>query len=190
MINWRANRVNFTLMGIVMGVVIIVMVASYRRNSAPGPVKIVEKSAVPKSHLSHLEGQLREFIDHLHTKYEFNPKIVRVKERLRETRFVENTTNTFVQNKGEVISLCLRNGSDLYDHNTLMFVLLHEAAHIYSSSVGHGPEFWRNFRFLLVEASKLGIYTPVDYSKSPVRYCGGKMISDSPLFNWDANNVA
>ena len=32
-------------------------------------------------------------------------------------------------------------------------------------SVGHEPEFWKNFKFLLEEAANIDIYVPEDYKK-------------------------
>ena len=61
-----------------------------------------------------------------------------------------------------------------------MFVILHEMAHLMTTTIGHTPEFWANFRRILNDASGIGIYNPVNYSKSPVNYCG-MTITDSPL---------
>ena len=137
--------------------------------------------------LFNVETKLREFIKYMSDKYEYNPKVIRMKDRMKETQFIESVSSTYNQNKGEKIVMCIRqaDSADFYDHNTLMFVALHEAAHAYSSSIGHGDEFWRNFKFILTEAVKAGIYTAVDYSAYPVKYCGGKMITDSPLFVGD-----
>ena len=49
-----------------------------------------------------------------------------------------------------------------------------------SDSTGHTEEFWDNMRFLLEECSKQGIYYPVNYSHSPIEYCGMK-IDSTPL---------
>jgi hypothetical protein len=48
------------------------------------------------------------------------------------------------------------------------------------SASKHTREFWSNFRRLLEDTSKIGVYTPINYSKSPVPYCG-MQITDSPL---------
>lgn len=83
-------------------------------------------------------------------------------------------------NKGEQIVLCLRNKNKLMDINTMMFVVLHEVAHIATESIGHTPEFWENFKWILEESINLGIYTKTDYSKEAVEYCG-MTISTTPL---------
>lgn len=86
-------------------------------------------------------------------------------------------------NKGEKLVFCLRSkndNEDLQDINTLMFVALHELAHVMTRSIGHTPEFWKNFKFLLKIAKKLEIYNEVDYSINPQKYCG-MTITDTPL---------
>lgn len=78
-------------------------------------------------------------------------------------------------NKGEKIALCIRekeNPNVFIDENTIIFVAIHELAHIMTESVGHKKEFWDNMAFLLKEAEKINIYKPIDYSKNNVDYCG------------------
>ena len=77
-------------------------------------------------------------------------------------------------NKGEKISLCLRNkeNNSFEDNNIIMFVVIHELAHIITEEIGHTDNFWNNMKELLEESEKLNIYTPVDYSKNNKEYCG------------------
>jgi hypothetical protein len=85
-------------------------------------------------------------------------------------------------NKGSEMSICLREPEThkFIDTNTVRFVAIHELAHVMSQSSGHTDEFWDNMDFLLQRAMSRGLYTPVDYSKSPVSYCGIE-ITDTPL---------
>lgn len=83
-------------------------------------------------------------------------------------------------NKGEQIILCLRSKDKLMDINTMMFVVLHELAHLATESIGHTPEFWENFKWILEESINIGIYTKQEFKKEPVEYCGMK-ITTSPL---------
>jgi hypothetical protein len=81
----------------------------------------------------------------------------------------------YSENKGEKMAFCVnvkRHGERLIDQNTLTFVALHELAHVMSASIGHTPEFWKNFKFLVDRAVECGVYSPVDYSKKPAQYCG------------------
>ena len=75
-----------------------------------------------------------------------------------------------------------KQGSKLIDENTLTFVAVHELGHVMTESVGHTKEFWQNFKFLLKNAVKIGIYKPVDYKKKPKNYCGMK-ITDNPYYD-------
>jgi hypothetical protein len=91
----------------------------------------------------------------------------------------------YSQNKGEKMAFCLdteKQNGQLIDMNTLTFVALHELAHVATKSIGHTDEFWDNFKFLLQRASKIGVYSPVDYSKKPERYCG-MTIDDNPYYS-------
>jgi len=109
-------------------------------------------------------------------------------QRLKIDNLMENDVasqyTSYSENKGERIVLCLRDKTTapypLVDVNTVMFVTLHEMAHLMTVSSGHTQEFWTNFRRLLQDAMKAGVYTQVNYSRSPVEYCG-MMITDSPL---------
>jgi len=91
------------------------------------------------------------------------------------TENILNQEAAFTINKGEQISFCLRtvdNQGHIYDINTLMYVAIHELAHIGSKSVGHTPEFIRYFTYLVKQSMNRGLYIYVDYSKKPVNYCG------------------
>ena len=104
------------------------------------------------------------------------------KSILRETTEKANTTSYSI-NKGEKIVFCLRSRDVeevLADINTLIFVAIHEYSHIGTESVGHTPEFWENFKWILEESINIGIYKQVDYKSNPEDYCGMK-ITGSPL---------
>lgn len=77
--------------------------------------------------------------------------------------------------------ICLRtrdSNENIYDINILMYVVLHELAHLCNYNrngdaiLGHGPEFRFIFKFLVEEAIKLGIYRHVNYASEPKEYCG------------------
>jgi len=80
----------------------------------------------------------------------------------------------YTLNKGSEVVLCMRDkeGKLITDINTMIFVLIHELAHIMTYENGHPPIFWKNMGYLLKKASEIGIYKPVDYSKTPIDYCG------------------
>ena len=58
-------------------------------------------------------------------------------------------------NKGEKIALCIRKkgeAKEFIEDNTIMFVAIHELAHIMTESVGHEPEFWDNMGLFTSES--------------------------------------
>lgn len=108
----------------------------------------------------------------------YNPK--KIYETLPTSKYT-----AYSQNKGEKMAFCLdteKQNGQLIDMNTLTFVALHELAHVATKSIGHTDEFWANFKFLLQQAQKIGVYKPIDYSKKPERYCG-MTIDDNPYYN-------
>ena len=107
--------------------------------------------------------------------------------RFQPDNISESTPNnkytSYSVNKGQKIVFCLRaKGKEetLVAENIIMFVAIHELAHIMTISVGHTEEFWNNFRILLRVAVELKLYKNQDYGNKPVDYCGTK-ITDTPL---------
>jgi hypothetical protein len=106
------------------------------------------------------------------------------------SRFLEATPDSehtsYSVNKGEKIHLCLRQregtNEKLVDENIMVFVAIHEMAHMITDSVGHEPEFWNNFGWLLKQAENLGVYQYQDFKAHPVRYCGTN-ITDQPRYD-------
>ena len=98
-------------------------------------------------------------------------------------------------NKGEAVHFCLRQrdegNEDLVESNTMTFVAIHEMAHMITETVGHGPDFWNNFGWLLREAEAIGIYSHQDFRAHPVSYCGMK-ITDQPTYDAkkDGNDIS
>ena len=76
-------------------------------------------------------------------------------------------------NKGEKISICIRQTDNSFiKDNTVIFVVIHELAHVMTESIGHTKEFWDNMKFLLEEGEKVGIYEPINYKEHNEEYCG------------------
>ena len=74
-------------------------------------------------------------------------------------------------NKGESISICVKNKESLNNMNELLFVLLHEVAHIMTSDYSHNEMFWNSFRYLIKEAHQIGLYNNINYQKTPTEFC-------------------
>lgn len=95
------------------------------------------------------------------------------KINIMETPQDEKYTS-YTINKGEKIVLCLRSKllDNIHDMNTIMYVVIHEMAHVGCPEYGHTPLFKKIFKFLLEQSIVIGIYKPVDYRINPQNYCG------------------
>jgi hypothetical protein len=142
--------------------------------------------------MAKLRLKLVKLCDTIENKYPDKEQVKLMVKNFRADpyRFMESTPDSqhtsYSVNKGESIHLCLRqrDGPDesLVDENVMMFVALHELAHVCTKSVGHGPDFWNNFGWLLKEAESYGLYKYTDFSAHPVSYCG-VYITDSPRYD-------
>jgi hypothetical protein len=55
--------------------------------------------------------------------------------------------------------LCLRDeNGEYYSRNMLMYVLLHEFAHVINEEIGHPPSFYKVFDDLLKKAEAVGVW--------------------------------
>lgn len=100
--------------------------------------------------------------------------------KLEELSYEFDNQAAYSINKGERIGICLRkkNGT-IEEENTMLFVLLHELAHIMSVSYSHNEEFWSNFALLIDAAVECKIYKYRDFAQEPTTYCGHQ-ISHTP----------
>jgi hypothetical protein len=140
--------------------------------------------------LAKVNQNMKSLVEHCKNNFDSEDRIKRLTEGFNPKKITETLPTSeftaYSENKGEKIAFCLdtekNNKGGLIDLNTLTFVAIHELSHVASKSVGHTPEFWANFKFLLQEAEKINIYKPVDYSKNPKKYCGME-INDNPYFS-------
>ena len=94
------------------------------------------------------------------------------------TQIYENSTSSdytsYSVNKGEEIVFCLRSKktNKLHDINLMMYVAIHEMAHIGCFEIGHTKLFKEIFAFYLKIAIELDIYKYDNYDENPVEYCG------------------
>lgn len=163
----------------------------YVRSSIDNKIYIVRNLGNKKKAANTL-AKVRKKLDELciKLKQKFGTKDKRVNlllqrfnsNEIREALPKKNQTS-YSLNKGEKVVICLRSrnkNESLTDVNTLLFVSLHELAHIMSVSVGHKKEFWDNFRFLLAHSIHWNIYKVQDFENKPKNYCG-LTITSSPL---------
>lgn len=98
---------------------------------------------------------MRKVYIHLQSTFPDKPQVKRLLQRFQANpeRILESTPDaehtSYSVNKGEKVHLCLRQrqGGDetLVNENVMIFVALHEMAHMITDSIGHEPEFWNNF---------------------------------------------
>ena len=137
--------------------------------------------------LAKIKKGLLELVRHLELNNGSDVRVVRLVKKFKPKKIQESVSGTkytsYSVNKGEKIVFCIRSKDKkekLVDINTMMFVAIHELAHVMTKSIGHTEEFWDNMRFLLKEAIDINLYKKQDFRKKPVPYCGTK-ITDSPL---------
>ena len=139
--------------------------------------------------LANTTQTLKDLVVSLYEKYPDRANVKRLKEGFNPKKIYETLPTSeytaYSENKGEKLAFCLNTdkvNNQLIDQNTLIFVAIHELAHIATKSVGHTQEFWNNFKFLLDEAVDINLYKPVDYKKKHQPYCGMD-ITDNPYFD-------
>jgi hypothetical protein len=139
--------------------------------------------------LAEAVNRMKRLVDYLSKEYPNDEDVQRLKLNFNPNKISETLPTSeltaFSENKGEKMAFCLnktKNTGTLIDINTLTFVAIHELAHTMTKSIGHKQEFWKNFKFLLENAVKIGIYKPVDYKKENQSYCG-MTITDNPYYD-------
>jgi hypothetical protein len=85
----------------------------------------------------------------------------------------DSSYTSYTVDKGEKMVFCIRDSDKrIHNMNLLMYVCIHELAHVGSVSKGHNGEFKKHFEFLLSIANKLKIYHPIPFGKKEISYCG------------------
>ena len=139
--------------------------------------------------LGNINKNIHDITDYMynnkHESYnKYKPYILRLKTRINNIIIRESSENSqytsYTVNKGEQIIFCIRsklidkyiNSSNIHAKNLIMYVALHEIAHIACPEYGHTPLFKDIFNFFCDEANKAGIYKKIDFKTTPVEYCG------------------
>jgi hypothetical protein len=145
--------------------------------------------------LAQLRLRMNKLKIHVESKFPDKPQVKMLAKNFKAepNRLLESTPDaeytSYSVNKGEAVHFCLRqrggNESEnekLVESDVMTFVAIHEMAHMITESVGHGPDFWNNFGWLLREAEAISVYTHRDFREHPVSYCGMK-ITDQPVYD-------
>jgi len=148
-----------------------------------------EKMELAANLLADVTQKMKDTVAFIKQKHPEDPRTKRLVDGFNPKKISETLPTSeltaFSENKGEKLAFCLnksKNGTKLIDINTLTFVALHELSHIATKSIGHGQEFWENFKWVLENAKEAGIYSSVDYKKYPEEYCG-MTINDNPYYD-------
>lgn len=146
--------------------------------------------------LSEINVRVTKLIQHLQKKYmDDNSKnywirhlVKNYKPNILSEAAIDSRYTTYTVDKQDM-HICLRSrdsSEKIYNINLLMYVVIHELAHLCNFDrnsypiQGHGPEFVNIFKILVSEAVNIGIYQYTDYSREPQEYCG-IMINTSVL---------
>jgi predicted metal-dependent hydrolase len=104
--------------------------------------------------------------------------IEQLNNNLKDTLIMETSGDSnhtsYSVNKGEQLVFCLRdkNTNEFHDINLLMYVVLHELAHVACPEYGHTSLFKDIFAFFTQEAIKIKLYNKIDFNLNNKEYCG------------------
>lgn len=183
---------------IILFIVLIIFLVVYL-NSIPKRVKYVGSDIDNKLYLvrdlpdakyaSNLLARLRLNLINL-SDYMYNNKdkkdfeeyiryIEELDKKIRHIDIIESNDEgmytSYSVNKGEQIVFCLRERTfekKLHDINVIMYVALHEIAHVACPEYGHTELFRKIFAFFVKNAIVIGVYKRIDFDYNPVDYCG------------------
>lgn len=186
---------NVSFVEVAFFVIVVVIALSYMANqsmevamveSRVDKRKYVVRNLPDKQIAADLMGTLNKrmaaLIKHMRSKYPGSKDVKRLAHNFNPENVSESGKNdaftSYSVNKGERLVFCLRSrdeGAELQDDNLLMYVAIHELAHLMTKDVGHTNTFWKNNRLLLTEAINIGVYKKIDFDKDPQKYCGIKI---------------
>jgi len=153
----------------------------YVRSQVDGRMYLVQKTPTSQEAadaLGKINMDVTALIRHLVAKYPTDPRVLRLQDRYDPSAISEGSPDSgytsYSVNKGERLVLCLRKDdiNQFASPNVVSYTWIHELGHLATKEIGHPPQFWDCFRFLLKEAIAIGIYKYEDYSKNPQSFCG------------------
>lgn len=128
-------------------------------------------------YLAKLNLVLGGLLDCLSQKFPKDERVELLRRRFDPRNVSEGSSKSgytsYSVNKGEKIVVCIRQTDNKFvDLNDVLYVVIHELAHLATNEIGHTPTFWKNFSFLLQNAIDCGLYEYRNYQKKPTPYCG------------------
>jgi hypothetical protein len=135
--------------------------------------------------LSELRENLKKLINFIEENsandkeyYIYKDNINSIKNKIDEVIIKETPSNSsytsYSVNKGEELYLCIRSKktNKIHDINDLLYVAIHEIAHIGCPEIGHTDLFFKINLYLLKKAIEFNLYKYDDYNNKPREYCG------------------
>ena len=139
--------------------------------------------------INNLYNDIKNNIKNDQTSKELYKYIKTIKNKLPDSIIKESSANSeytsYSINKGEELVFCLRSKqtNELHNLNDLMYVAIHEIAHIGCPEIGHTILFKKINRYLLKEAINYNIYIYDNYGEYNKEYCG-IMLTNNILDNY------
>lgn len=170
--------VMFLVVGIIINRYNEVSIVTARTDGRRYIVRNLSDKQKAANTLGEIANNMETLVNHMMDAYPNNADVQRLYRNFNPDNISESSDKdsytSYSINKGEKIVLCIRSKKtkQIQETNLLMYVAIHELAHLMTKDVGHTEKFWENNKLLLQEGIKIGIYNKVDYSKQPVEYCG------------------
>jgi hypothetical protein len=127
------------------------------------------------NNLLHVIESCKQLVEFLKNKYKNNHKhkhkhkhkndkrVTQLVNWFHPTKIIAGGDSAYCKNK-DIIYLVLG------DKHDMLFVALHLLTTIATKSVGHTHEFWKNFKFILLQAEEAGIYQSIPQKYGGVLY--------------------
>lgn len=120
-------------------------------------------------HLNKNKSNLKEYVKYI------DQLSSRIQDTVINENGEDNEYTSYSVSKGEQLVFCIRSKKEkdkIHQLNLIMYVTLHELAHIACPEYGHGDLFKKIFAFLATEATKINIYNRIPFDSKPEEYCG------------------
>jgi hypothetical protein len=133
-----------------------------------GNEKINKIKEIPNENITENEKELLTYEPYLKTILN-RIDYVTIRESVPKSKYTSYSVN-----KGEELVFCIRSKetNELHDINDLMYVAIHEIAHIGCPELDHTPLFYKINKKLLELASEINVYTYTNYNSKSLNYCG------------------
>ena len=128
--------------------------------------------------LARVRGKLEALVADVQTEYPDNADARRLAAKFNPANISEGSPHSgytsFTVDKGAKVVLCIRQKEDerLVPEDVVVYVAVHELAHIMTNEIGHTDVFWANNRILVDRAETLGLYKAIHFETTPQPYCG------------------